>query len=213
MWVDNDITAFADGTPAFGDGSSLYGYVQSDGSQHVNFIDGTIESGLGHVHELYRTPTGQWVDNDLTKFSGGTPALVGGTGPLGEYSDDGSQHVLFFDVNEHVHGLYRSPAAQWADNDLTALAAGTLPANGSALHEAYAKPAIDGNLGATAAVAEMLVHSHGERIEPLPALPRAWPDGQVTGLRARGRITVGLSWAGGRATQASLDLPTGATAV
>jgi alpha-L-fucosidase 2 len=72
---------------------------------------------------------------------------------------------------------------------------------------------IDGNLGATAAVAEMLVHSHGERIELLPALPRAWPDGQVTGLRARGRITVGLSWAGGRATQASLDLPTGATAV
>ena len=50
MWVDNDITAFADGTPAFGDGSSLYGYVQSDGSQHVLFFDVNE-----HVHELYNS--------------------------------------------------------------------------------------------------------------------------------------------------------------
>ena len=64
-----------------------------------------------------------WVYNYLTKFAQG-PTV--GFLVLDAYSEeDGSQHVNFIDANGHLNELYRNPAAQWANNDLTALAQGT----------------------------------------------------------------------------------------
>jgi alpha-L-fucosidase 2 len=68
---------------------------------------------------------------------------------------------------------------------------------------------IDGNFGVMAAVNEMLLQSHADAIEPLPALPQAWHTGHFDGLVARGNFEVSAKWKDGRLQELTIHSRSG----
>jgi alpha-L-fucosidase 2 len=170
-----------------------------------------------HVSHMFGLHPG----SEITPY--GTPDLFAGVKKSLEFrGDEATGWSMGWKINLWARLLDGDHAYLILRNLIRPAIAGSRPRSGLYVNMFDAHPPfqIDGNFGAAAGIAEMLVQSHDPYATPtsltpvqrgqagyihlLPALPRSFPTGSVRGLTARGGFTVGISWRDSKLVSATI---------